>query len=118
MSIVRLGSAEKQKRKAAEEQQLAREKRTEEVMHIWEKQVLPDWRVVHKNPGLRKLWWQGVPMSMRGKMWENAVGNPLALSRCNSLAPIVCFSSLTGRKIRTGHASRGPNDHLTQRCSG
>ena len=88
MSVVRLGSAEKQKRKVAEERQLAREKRTEEVMHIWEKQILPDWRVVHKNPELRKLWWQGVPTSIRGKMWESAVGNPLALSRGDALAQL------------------------------
>jgi hypothetical protein len=75
------GFIEKQKRKVAEERRLARETRAEEAVHIWEKQILPDWRVVHKNPELRKLWWQGVPTSMRGKMWENAVGNPLSLSK-------------------------------------
>jgi hypothetical protein len=82
------GSAEKQKRKAAEERQLAREKRADEVLHIWEKQILPDWKVVNKNPELRKLWWQGVPTSMRGKMWESAVGNPLSLSKGDALVHI------------------------------
>jgi len=84
MSIVWLGPAEKHKHKAAEERRLAREKRAEEVAHIWEEQILPDWRVVHRNPELRKLWWQGVPTSMRGKMWESAVGNPLSLSKGNA----------------------------------
>jgi len=78
---VTLFSTEKQKRKAAEERRAAREKQAEEAMHIWEKHILPDWKVVHKNPELRKLWWQGIPTSMRGKMWENAVGNPLSLSK-------------------------------------
>lgn len=64
-------------------------------MHIWEKQILPDWRVVHKNPELRKLWWQGVPTSMRGKMWENAVGNPLSLSKGSASGVTVSFYLLT-----------------------
>lgn len=83
--------SEKQKRKIAEERRLAREKRAEEAVHIWEKRILPDWKVVHKNPELRKLWWEGVPTSMRGKMWENAVGNPLSLSKGDAFAQI-CFS--------------------------
>lgn len=74
-------AAEKQKRKIAEERRLEREKRAEEAAHIWEQQILPDWKIVHRSPELRKLWWQGIPTSMRGKMWENAVGNPLSLSK-------------------------------------
>jgi len=82
-------STEKQKRKTAEERRLAREKQAEEIAHIWEKQILPDWKIVHRNPELRKLWWQGVPTSMRGKMWESAVGNPLSLSKGRALPKYV-----------------------------
>ena len=82
------GSAEKQKRKIAEERRLEREKRAEEAAHIWEQQILPDWKIVHRSPELRKLWWQGIPTSMRGKMWENAVGNPLSLSKGDALIEI------------------------------
>ena len=85
---------EKQKRKLAEERRVAREKRAEEVVHIWEKQILPDWRVVHRSPELKKLWWQGIPTSMRGKMWENAVGNPLSLSKGDSLAQVCIYFCL------------------------
>lgn len=73
--------AEKQKRKLAEERRLERERQAEEAAHIWEKYILPDWKVVHRSPELRKLWWRGIPTSMRGKMWESAVGNPLSLSK-------------------------------------
>jgi len=37
--------------------------------------------VVHKNPALRRLWWQGIPTKLRATMWQNAVGNDLALNK-------------------------------------
>ncbi|KAG6881846.1 hypothetical protein C0992_013326, partial [Termitomyces sp. T32_za158] len=69
------------KRKALHERRIAREKSIEESLHIWEKEIVPDWRVVHKNPSLRKLWWKGIPSKLRASMWECAVGNSLALSK-------------------------------------
>ncbi|KAJ3511388.1 hypothetical protein NLJ89_g4125 [Agrocybe chaxingu] len=48
--------AAEKRRKALQERRLAREKAIEETLHIWEREILPDWRVVHKNPQLRKLW--------------------------------------------------------------
>ncbi|KAJ7597469.1 rab-GTPase-TBC domain-containing protein [Mycena floridula] len=69
------------RRKALQERRLAREKKIEDSLSVWEKEILPDWRVVHKNPALRKLWWKGIPSKLRASMWERAVGNPLALSK-------------------------------------
>ncbi|KAG6841774.1 hypothetical protein C0991_007103 [Blastosporella zonata] len=69
------------KRKALQERRLAREKSIEESIHIWEKEIVPDWRVVHRNPALRKLWWKGIPTKLRAFMWERAVGNSLSLSK-------------------------------------
>ena len=73
-------SAEK-KRKALRERRLAREKKIEESLHIWEKEIIPDWRVVNTKVALRKLWWNGIPSKLRAPMWERAVGNALALSK-------------------------------------
>ncbi|PPQ78038.1 hypothetical protein CVT25_015583 [Psilocybe cyanescens] len=73
-------TAEK-RRKAFQERRLARERAIEENLHIWEHDILPDWRVVHKNPQLRKLWWHGIPTKLRAPLWEKAVGNELALSK-------------------------------------
>ncbi|KAF7436496.1 hypothetical protein PC9H_003329 [Pleurotus ostreatus] len=75
--------AAEKRRKALQDRRLAREKKIDESIHIWEKEILPDWRVVHKNPHLRKLWWNGIPTKLRAHMWEKAVGNPLALSKDN-----------------------------------
>ena len=73
-------SAEK-KRKALQERRVERERHIEESISLWEKEVVPDWKVVYRNPALRKLWWKGIPSTLRASMWERAVGNPLALSK-------------------------------------
>ena len=69
------------RRQALQERRLAREKVIGDSLHIWEKEILPNWRVVYKNPELRKLWWRGIPSKLRATLWENVVGNDLALSK-------------------------------------
>ncbi|THH13468.1 hypothetical protein EW146_g6750 [Bondarzewia mesenterica] len=73
--------AEEKRRKALNERRLARELKVEESLHIWEREILPDWRVVNEIPALRKLWWAGIPTNLRAVLWERAVGNALALSK-------------------------------------
>ncbi|KAG2350772.1 RabGAP/TBC [Suillus weaverae] len=75
--------AEEKRRKALQERRLARELKIEQSMHKWEKEILPDWRAVHKNPNLRRLWWNGIPTKLRASMWQQAVGNALALGKDN-----------------------------------
>ncbi|KAJ6519968.1 rab-GTPase-TBC domain-containing protein [Mycena sanguinolenta] len=75
-------TAAKRKR-AFQERRMAREKKIEDSLSIWEKEIVPDWKVVHKNAALRKLWWEGIPTKLRASMWANAVGNALALSKDN-----------------------------------
>jgi hypothetical protein len=72
---------EAKRKKALEERRATRERRIEESLHQWQREVVPNWQVVHRSPALRKLWWAGIPTSLRASMWESAVGNPLALNR-------------------------------------
>jgi hypothetical protein len=88
-SLPNAPSLAEKRRKALQDRRLLREKAVEESLHIWEREIVPDWRVVHKNPQLRKLWWRGIPAKLRASMWEKAVGNPLALSKGTSL---LCYS--------------------------
>jgi hypothetical protein len=74
-------TSEEQRRKAAAERRVTREKAVEENLHFWQKSITPDWKAVTKSPKLRKVWWQGVPTSLRTSMWERAVGNPLTLKK-------------------------------------
>lgn len=73
--------AAEKRRKALQERRLLREKAIEDSLHIWEREIMPDWKVVFKNPQLRRLWWRGIPTKLRASLWEKAVGNPLALSK-------------------------------------
>lgn len=73
-------AAEEKRRKALQDRRLARELQVEQSLHIWEKDILPDWKAVHRNPAMRKRWWAGIPTRLRATMWERAVGNSLALS--------------------------------------
>lgn len=76
-----MGSTEEKRQKAVQERRLARELQIEQSIHIWEKEILPDWRVVHRDLGLRRLWWNGIPTKLRASMWERAAGNALTLSK-------------------------------------
>ena len=69
------------RRKALQERRLSREKVINDSLHTWEKEILPNWRVVYRNPELRKLWWRGIPTKLRAPLWESVVGNELALSK-------------------------------------
>jgi len=74
-------AAEEKRRKALQDRRLARELQVEQSLHIWEKEILPDWKTVHRNPVMRQRWWAGIPTKLRATMWERAVGNSLALSQ-------------------------------------
>ncbi|KAJ3750773.1 rab-GTPase-TBC domain-containing protein [Lentinula detonsa] len=114
-------AAAEKRRKALQQRRLTREKKIEESLHLWEKEIVPDWRVVQKNPQLRKLWWKGIPTKLRASMWERAVGNPLALSKdhfrsCNFRAKRAlnsgAFSAATLSKIEDDIASTLPSLHI------
>lgn len=72
---------EDKKRKALQERRYQRENRIEESITLWEQEIVPDWTVVMRDSRLRKLWRQGIPAKLRASMWQNAVGNDLALSK-------------------------------------
>ena len=73
---------------------MARERRIEDSLSHWEHDVVPNWAVVRKDPRLRRLWWNGIPAKLRATMWQNAVGNELALSKgpCHRVLVIAEYS--------------------------
>ncbi|KIJ22053.1 hypothetical protein PAXINDRAFT_64371 [Paxillus involutus ATCC 200175] len=98
-------AAEENRRKTLQERRLARELRIEKSIHVWEKEILPDWRVVYRDPGLRQLWWNGIPTKLRASMWERATGNALALSKDN-------YSSCLSRAKRALSSGVFPSETL------
>ncbi|KAK7058441.1 hypothetical protein VNI00_002075 [Paramarasmius palmivorus] len=65
-------AAADKKRKALQDRRLAREKKIEDSLNYWQKEIVPDWRVVAANPAIRKVWWRGIPTKLRATMWERA----------------------------------------------
>ncbi|XP_041124629.1 TBC1 domain family member 12-like isoform X2 [Polyodon spathula] len=50
------------------------------AMVIWNSEILPNWEAIRNTRKVRELWWQGLPPSVRGKVWSLAVGNELNIT--------------------------------------
>ncbi|KAF7270617.1 hypothetical protein GWI33_016413 [Rhynchophorus ferrugineus] len=42
--------------------------------------VIPNWSQMEKHKKTQELWWQGLPSSVRGKVWKLAIGNELNIT--------------------------------------
>ncbi|MCJ1464087.1 hypothetical protein MMC07_002699 [Pseudocyphellaria aurata] len=75
-------SREAERRKAAKaaDVQCAQDDTKSALLRIWEEHVLPNWDRVVREPRTRELWWRGVSPRSRGRVWERAIGNDLALT--------------------------------------
>ncbi|KAJ1302599.1 hypothetical protein OPQ81_002916 [Rhizoctonia solani] len=74
-------AAERQKKHELEQRRLARERAVEDSLHIWQRQVVPNWKEAIRKPHIRQMWWRGIPTRLRGEMWIKAIGNGLAISK-------------------------------------
>uniref|UniRef100_A0A8C6EBH0 Rab-GAP TBC domain-containing protein n=1 Tax=Microcebus murinus TaxID=30608 RepID=A0A8C6EBH0_MICMU len=46
----------------------------------WNNEILPNWETMWCSRKVRDLWWQGIPPSVRGKVWSLAIGNELNIT--------------------------------------
>jgi len=53
----------------------------EKTVPIWEKEIFPCWEAKRKTHQLRHAWEEGIPRSIRGKVWFLALGNRGAITR-------------------------------------
>ncbi|KAG8732195.1 hypothetical protein FRC11_000081 [Ceratobasidium sp. 423] len=74
-------AAERQKKHDLEQRRLARERAVEDSLHVWQREVVPNWKDAIRKPHIRQMWWRGIPTRLRGEMWIKAVGNGLAISK-------------------------------------
>lgn len=86
----RLPNAEKRRRSEAEARSALRATALATAFPVWEKSILPNWRVVLHDDAqgrrLRGLWWDGtMPVRWRGRLWAMCIGNGLAVGK-NELA--------------------------------
>ncbi|XP_018083992.2 TBC1 domain family member 14 isoform X2 [Xenopus laevis] len=46
----------------------------------WNTEILPNWESMCCSRRVRDMWWQGIPPSVRGRVWSLAIGNELNIT--------------------------------------
>ncbi|KAM6362075.1 TBC1 domain family member 14 isoform 3-T3 [Alca torda] len=71
---------EAQKRKKQLEERCKLEDSIGNAVLTWNNEILPNWETMCCSRRVRELWWQGIPPSVRGKVWSLAIGNELNIT--------------------------------------
>lgn len=71
---------EAQKRKKQLEDRCKLEDSIGNAALTWSQEILPNWQSMCSLKRVRDLWWQGLPPSVRGKVWSLAIGNELNIT--------------------------------------
>jgi len=51
-------------------------------LDIWENDIIPNWSIKKKNlQNLKKYFLEGLPTSLRGKIWLMCIGNNFSITR-------------------------------------
>ena len=59
---------------------LKRQSRLEKSKPVWLEEIFPNWDSEKSKKRVRELWNQGIPRSIRGKVWFLAFGNRSAIT--------------------------------------
>ncbi|XP_075072533.1 TBC1 domain family member 12 isoform X2 [Mixophyes fleayi] len=71
---------EAQRRKKLMKERFKQEENIASAMVVWNTEILPNWDAMRSTRRVRDLWWQGLPPSVRGKVWSLAIGNELNIT--------------------------------------
>ncbi|KAJ8264367.1 hypothetical protein GJAV_G00148330 [Gymnothorax javanicus] len=71
---------EAQRKKKQMKERFKQEEIIANSMVIWNTEILPNWESMRNTRRVRDLWWQGLPPSVRGKVWSLAIGNELNIT--------------------------------------
>ncbi|KAL2691194.1 hypothetical protein Neosp_001575 [[Neocosmospora] mangrovei] len=74
-----------------------RDSAADNLMHIWEKDVLPRWNDAIRERRTRELWWKGIAPRSRGAVWTRAIGNELGLSEASFQAALARAQEVEAR---------------------
>ncbi|KHO01553.1 Rab-GAP/TBC domain protein [Metarhizium album ARSEF 1941] len=96
--------------KAEERREAARRTRAEsrdhtadDLMHIWEDDIIPRWNDAIRERRTRDMWWRGVAPRSRGVVWARAIGNELGLTGTTFRAALTRAHDLEER-VRSDRA--------------
>ncbi|XP_068133122.1 TBC1 domain family member 14 isoform X2 [Hyperolius riggenbachi] len=71
---------EAQRRKKQLEERCKLEESIGNAALTWNNEILPNWETMCCSRRVRDMWWQGLPPSVRGKVWSLAIGNELNIT--------------------------------------
>ncbi|KAG8591371.1 hypothetical protein GDO81_000148 [Engystomops pustulosus] len=71
---------EAQRKKKQLEERCKLEESIGNAAMMWNNEVLPNWESMCCSRKVREMWWQGIPPSVRGKVWSLAIGNELNIT--------------------------------------
>uniref|UniRef100_A0A8C9T2G8 TBC1 domain family member 12 n=1 Tax=Scleropages formosus TaxID=113540 RepID=A0A8C9T2G8_SCLFO len=78
---------EAQRKKKLMKERFKQEESIANAMVIWNTEILPNWENMRHTRRVRELWWQGLPPSVRGKVWSLAIGNELNITHGTGALP-------------------------------
>ncbi|XP_055018380.1 TBC1 domain family member 12 isoform X2 [Boleophthalmus pectinirostris] len=71
---------EAQRKKLQMKERHRQEDSISNAMVVWNTEILPHWDSMKGTRRVRELWWQGLPPSVRGRVWSLAIGNELNIT--------------------------------------
>ncbi|KAB5561896.1 hypothetical protein PHYPO_G00011780 [Pangasianodon hypophthalmus] len=71
---------EAQRKKKQMKERHRQEESIARAVVVWNTEILPNWENMRNTRRVRELWWQGLPPSIRGKIWSLAIGNELNIT--------------------------------------
>ncbi|CAI9172301.1 unnamed protein product [Rangifer tarandus platyrhynchus] len=100
---------EAQRRKKQLEERCRLEESIGNAVLTWNNEILPNWETMWCSRKVRDLWWQGIPPSVRGKVWSLAIGNELNIT--HELFDIcLARAKERWRSLSTGGSEADPED--------
>ncbi|KAG8232395.1 hypothetical protein J437_LFUL016173, partial [Ladona fulva] len=71
---------EAKRKKKQLQQQLKMEEQLANAARTWSSEILPKWETMKSSRKTKELWWQGIPPSVRGKVWRLSISNDLNIT--------------------------------------
>ncbi|KAI8628065.1 hypothetical protein F5Y19DRAFT_476863 [Xylariaceae sp. FL1651] len=96
--------ADKKRELARREKEQNKDKAANNLLRIWEDDVLKRWDVAIHEQQMPELWWKGIAPRSRGAVWSRAIGNDLGLTEASFQAALSRAREVE-KRIKNGKAT-------------
>ncbi|KAK1595469.1 TBC domain-containing protein [Colletotrichum navitas] len=78
--MARSAEADRRREDSRQAKKSTRDTKADNLMRIWDDEIIPRWTEAVRERRTRELWWKGIAPRSRGTVWARAIGNELGLS--------------------------------------